>query len=87
MLAIFHALGKTSWLTENLKIWARESVTEPPHNWIMRVEMFSNLSAFVGFSNLIIEVLSSLSVKTVFKRLSVFINNEKSLLLFPKGVH
>ena len=52
----------------------------------MQIEMSSNPRAFVGFNNLIIEVISSFLMETAFNRLSVLINNKGSLLLFSKGV-
>ena len=53
----------------------------------MQTEMLSNPWAFVGFNNLIIEAIPSFLMENMFKRLSVFINNEGSLLLFAKEVH
>ena len=52
----------------------------------MWIEMLSNPLAFVGFNNLIIEDISSFLMETVFRGLSVFIDNEEILLLFSKGV-
>ena len=49
--------------------------------------MLSNPWAIVGCDELIIAVISSFLIETVFKRLSVFINKEWSLLLFSKRVH
>ena len=68
MLTIFYRSGKTPWLSEDLKIWARARVIESPHNWIMKTEMLSNPSAFLGFNELITEVISSFLMETVFKR-------------------
>ena len=48
--------------------------------------MSSNPWAFAGFNDLIIEIISTFFMETVFKRLSIFINNKGSLLLFSKGV-
>ena len=53
----------------------------------MWTEMLSNPWAFVEFSDFIIEVISFVLMETLFKRLSVFINNRGSLLLFSKEVH
>ena len=87
MLAYFHVPGKTPRLSEDLKIWTRSSVIKSPYNWIMQIEIYSNALAFVGFNDLIIEVISSLLRKTLFNHISVFTNNEGSLQLFFKGVH
>ena len=86
-MVIYHASGKSSWISEDLKIWVRVIVIKSPHNRIMRIEMLSNPGAFVGFNDLIIEIISTFLIEIVFKRLSVFINNERSLRLFSKGVH
>ena len=59
---------------------------ESPHNWVMRIEMLLNTGAFVGFNDLIIEVILSFLIENVFKRLLTFDSNEASLLLFPKGL-
>ena len=48
--------------------------------------MLSNPWVFDGYSDLIIKIISFL-MEPAFKRLTVFINNERSLLLFSKGVH
>ena len=84
MLDMFPVLGKIPWLKEDLKIWTRGSVIESLHNWTMRIEMLSNPWAFVGFNDLIIVVIPSFLMETVFKRLSVLINNEGSFLCLPK---
>ena len=85
MLAYFHVPGKTPRLSEDLKIWTRSSVIKSPYNWIMQIEIYSNALAFVGFNDLIIEVISSLLRKTLFNHISVFTNNEGSLQLIFKG--
>ena len=41
-MTIFHVSGKTPWLSDDLKIWARERMIEFPHIWIMRIDMLSN---------------------------------------------
>ena len=81
MLAIFHVLRKTPWLSQN------DECDESTHYWVMWTEMLWNPWAFVEFSDFIIEVISFVLMETLFKRLSVFINNRGSLLLFSKEVH
>ena len=70
-----------------LKIRVRGSVMESLHNWIIQIEILSAPWALVGFNDFIIEVISLSSKDFVFSRLSVFINNGGSLLVFSKGVH
>ena len=87
MLLIFHFSGKTPWMSKDLKIRKRGSVKESSHNLIMRIEILSNPWALARFNDQIIEVLWFFLMETVFKCLSVFINNKGGLLLFFKRVH
>ena len=62
-------------LDEDLKIRAKGSVIESPRSW-----------GFVGFYDILIQLIPSFLIKTVSKSLSMFINQEGSLLLFSNGV-
>ena len=60
---------------------------ESPHSSIILTEMLSNPWVFIGLNDLIIELISPFWKDIVFKRLLVFLSNERSLLLFSEGVH